>query len=76
MNPPPMPDPRGWLARTKLGLTGLSERRAQLHAQQEAAYLEAWDDAIQIEEQRSDRVASRDAASAVPWGVRMAAEVG
>ncbi|MFI5761784.1 AI-2E family transporter [Streptomyces sp. NPDC051563] len=71
-----MSDPRGWLARTKLGLTGLSERRAQLHAQQEAAYLEAWDDAIQIEERRSDRVAARDAAAAVPWGVRVAAEVG
>ncbi|MCX4776160.1 AI-2E family transporter [Streptomyces sp. NBC_01264] len=71
-----MSDPHGWFARAKVGLTGLGERRAQLHARQEAAYVEAWDDAIQIEEQRSDRVAARDAAAAVPWGVRVAAEVG
>nr|WP_242438633.1 AI-2E family transporter [Streptomyces sp. CB00455] len=38
--------------------------------------MEAWDDAIHIEEQRSDRIAARDAAAAVPWGVRVAAEVG
>lgn len=76
MNPPPTLEPRGWLGRAKEGVARLSERRAQLHARQEAAYVEAWDEAIEIDEQRSDRPAVRDAAMAVPWGVRVAAEVG
>ncbi|MCY0943077.1 AI-2E family transporter [Streptomyces antarcticus] len=76
MNPPRSLGPDGWLGRAKAGVAGISDRRARLQARQEAEYVEAWDDAIQVEERRSDRIAARDAADAVPWGVRVAAEAG
>lgn len=76
MNPPRSLGPSGWFGRAKAGVAGLNERRAQLQARQEAEYVEAWDDALHLEERRSDRIAARDAATAVPWGVRVAAEAG
>ncbi|MFD3548780.1 AI-2E family transporter [Streptomyces sp. NPDC058655] len=76
MNPQRSLGPRGWLGRAKQGVAGFSERRARLQAREEAEYAGAWDDALHIEERRSDRIAARDAAAAVPWGMRVAAEAG
>ncbi|WP_407841812.1 AI-2E family transporter [Streptomyces sp. DSM 116496] len=71
-----MPRVRGWLGRLKKSAAGYGERRARLHAQREAEAAGAWEETAGPEASDGPGTGARDAASAVPWGVRVAAEAG
>ncbi|WP_327309582.1 AI-2E family transporter [Streptomyces sp. NBC_01298] len=78
-----MPGVRGWLGRVRKSAAGLGERRARLHAQREAEAeaeadaAEAWEEGGPARTPHGPAgTGARDPASAVPWGVRVAAEAG
>lgn len=72
----PLPRVRGWLGRVKKSAAGLGERRARLQAQREAEAAGAWEETAAPEPPLGPGGVTREPASAVPWGVRVAAEAG